>query len=106
MTVESNTLPINKDFESLEIRSYDGRESILTNLHEAIETLHHKAINGRVTNPENEKVRIQWFKALAYTCSVYNQIQKDVELDELKDEIKKLQKQIENANRLQTLEGE
>lgn len=106
MTLESNTLQINEDFETLEIKPYNGRESILINLHEAIETLHHKAITGRVTNPENEKVRIQWFKALAYTCSVYNQIQKDVELDELKDEIKKLQKQIENANKLQTLEGE
>ncbi len=50
---------------------YDNRESILIKLDEVIEFLHKRALTGRITKPETDKIRINWFKALAYTCSIY-----------------------------------
>lgn len=94
MTEGNTTLGINEDSNNIILPRYDSRELVLNQLHDAIECIHKKAMNGRVTKPENEKVRIQWFKALAYTCSIYNQIQRDVEMDELKEEIETLKKQI------------
>lgn len=39
--------------------TYDSRELILIRLDEVIDFLHKKALQGRVKNLENEKVRIQ-----------------------------------------------
>lgn len=98
MTSEGTLVEINNSQNNLSPGPYDMRESLLTQLHEAIVEIHKKAMTGRITKPENEKVRIQWFKALAYSCSIYNQIQKDVEMDELKEEVETLKKQIEQIN--------
>ena len=66
---------------------YDERDIILSKLHDAIDYLHDKSMKGRIHDANNEKVRIQWFKTLAYACSIYNQIKRDAELDELKEEM-------------------
>lgn len=73
---------------------YDERDLILSKLHDAIDYLHDKSMKGRIHDANTEKVRIQWFKALAYACSIYNQIKRDVELDELRDEIENLKNSI------------
>ena len=78
---------------------YDDRKIVLSKLNYAIDYIHHKATNGRITKPENEKVRIQWFRVLAYTCSIYNQIKRDMELEKLQEEIKKLSEEISRINR-------
>lgn len=78
---------------------YDDRDLILSKLNDAIEYLHNKALKGRVLDAKNEKVRIAWFKALAYACSIYNQIKRDIELDELKEEIETLKNQIDSMER-------
>lgn len=101
MTTGDNTCGLNGGSNNLDLPRYDNRELVLNQLHEAIECIHNKAMNGRITKPENEKVRIQWFKALAYTCSIYNQIQRDVEMDELKEEFETLKKQIKEVNNSQ-----
>ncbi len=98
MTEDNTTLGINEDANNILLPRYDSRELVLSQLHDAIECIHNKAMNGRITKPENEKVRIQWFKALAYTCSIYNQIKRDVEMDEFKEELETLKKQIEQVN--------
>jgi hypothetical protein len=72
-----------EDYKGTPISAYDDRNLILSKLNDAINQLHEKAINGRIKNPENEKVRIQYFKVLAYTCNVYSQIKKDTDLEEL-----------------------
>lgn len=77
---------------------FDDRDLVLSKLSEAIDHLHKKAISGRIYDTKNEKVRIDWFRAFAYTCSIYNQIKKDIELDELKDEIKTIKESI-NQNK-------
>ena len=74
---------------------FDDRDLILHKLNDAIFYLHNKALKGRVTDAKNEKVRIAWFKALAYSCSIYNQIKRDVELDQLREEVETLKNHIE-----------
>ncbi len=78
---------------------YDSREMLLIKLDEVIDFLHHKALKGRIVKPENEKVRIQWFKAMTYACSIYNQIKRDVEIDELNNRVLELTEKIEEINR-------
>ncbi|MDD3984428.1 MAG: hypothetical protein PHY59_00705 [Methanobacterium sp.] len=85
-----------KTEDSLSISLYDDREIILSKLNEAIGFLHEKSISGRVNNEKKETVRINWFKTMGYICSVYNQIKRDVELEDLKKEIDNLKEMIEN----------
>jgi hypothetical protein len=73
---------------------YDDREVLLLKLNQAIDKLHYKAMKGRVTNPKNEQVRIAWFKALAYACSIYNQIKRDADIEDLQKEVEALQQAI------------
>jgi hypothetical protein len=42
------------------------REAILALLEDGIREAHRKVENGRVYDPENEKVRIKWIRVLAY----------------------------------------
>lgn len=92
MTETKDTATTTPD-DNLNIR-YDSRESILSNLDNVIEILYKKTTKGRIKNPDNDKVRIQWFRVLAYTCSIYNQIKRDIDLDELKEEIEALREEI------------
>ena len=72
------------------------RALVLSKLSEAIDYLHNKALKGNVRDNQKEKVRIQWFKALSYSCSIYNQISRDNELDVLKEDIEELKKLMKN----------
>lgn len=66
------------------------RELVLSKLMEAIEFLHKKSMKGQIRKPETDRVKIGYFKALCHACSVYNQISRDSELDELKIDVEKL----------------
>lgn len=78
---------------------FDDRDIILSKLNEAIDYLHNKSMKGRITNDKNEKVRIAWFKALAYACSIYNQIKKDADLEDLQNQVQELSEQIKKMDR-------
>jgi len=78
---------------------FDDRDIILSKLNEAIDYLHKKSMNGRITNDKNEKVRIAWFKALAYACSIYNQIKKDADLEDLQRQVQELSDEIKRMER-------
>jgi hypothetical protein len=99
MTADDVTLTIKEDESKINPTSYDSREMLLVKLDEVIDFLHHKALKGRIVKPENEKVRIQWFKAMTYACSIYNQIKRDVEIDELNNKVLELTEKIEEINR-------
>jgi hypothetical protein len=79
-----------KNVDSLE--SIDDRDLILLKLNEAIDKVHNKAMNGRVS--DNDKSRVQWFKTLAYMISIYNQVKKDSDIEDLEKQVQKLAKQI------------
>ena len=79
--------------ESIDFKENE-RELVLSKLSEAIDYLHNKALKGNIRDNQKEKVRIAWFKALSYSCSIYNQISRDNELDVLKEDIEELKKLI------------
>ena len=68
-----------------------GRDEILELLEDGIAEAHEKVTSGRVYNPENEKVRIQWIRALAYASGQYRQLIKDKELEEIHERIEALE---------------
>ena len=81
---------------------YDDRELILSKMYESIEWLHSKANNGRITKNDIPlvKTRVLVFKTLAYMCSVYSQVKKDVEIEELSKKVENL------LDEVKTLKGE
>ena len=66
------------------------RDQVLALLEDAIREAHRKVESGRVYDAENEKVRIQWVRALAYTAGQYRQIKNDEDLEEMREEIEAL----------------
>ena len=74
-------------------REDQDRKKILSILKEAIDQLIRKIRDGRIKNPENEKVRVQYYRALAYTCSVYNQVKQAEDLELIKAEIEAIKEQ-------------
>ena len=63
------------------------RRYVLMILAEAIEKQHHKATKGKIFNPTNEKIRINQWKSLVHTCNIYNNVLKDMQIDEIKYEL-------------------
>ena len=68
-----------------------GRDEILELLEDGIEEAHEKVTSGRVYNPENEKVRIKWIRALAYAAGQYRQLMKDKDLEEMQERLERIE---------------
>lgn len=66
------------------------RDNYLFILNDAIQYLHHKAVNGRVRDAKNERVKIDYFRALVYAISTANGVYKDKQLDKLEKDIEML----------------
>jgi len=66
---------------------------MLDTLDAAIAEAQKKVESGRVYDAENEKVRIKWIRALAYTVNIRRQVANDRDLEELADEIEQLKQQ-------------
>lgn len=83
-----------KDSSTLaaEIIDADTRDNFLFILNDAINYLHHKAVNGKVRNPKTEKVKIDYFRALIYAVNTANAVYKDKQLDKLESDLEKLKK--------------
>ena len=73
-----------------EIIDVDTRDNYLLILNDAINYLHHKAVNGRVRDAKNERVKIDYFRALVYAISTANGVYKDKQLDKLEKDIEML----------------
>jgi hypothetical protein len=69
----------------------DDRERMLELLEDGIREAHRKVETGRVKDPENEKVRIRWVRALSASVSAYRKLRKDADLDELEDRIERIE---------------
>lgn len=94
MSISNELEGIDEDFD-FKIE-YDDRDLLLSKLNEAIDKVHHKALNGRVS--KNDKNRVQWFKTLAYMISIYNQVKKDSDLEDLERQIQELAAEIKKSN--------
>lgn len=66
-------------------------DAMLENLDIAIEEARRKVESGRVYDPDNEKVRIKWIRALAYAVNVRRQVTTDRDLEELTERIEELE---------------
>lgn len=67
-----------------------SRQEVLGILSDAIDKQHDKVTKGRIFNPENEKIKINMWKSLVHTCHTYNQILKDMQIDEIKYELQEI----------------
>lgn len=70
-----------------EIIDANERDNFIFILNDAIQYLHHKAVNGRIRDVKNEKVRIDYFRALIYAISTANSVVKDKQLDKLEKDV-------------------
>ena len=68
-------------------------ESMLDSLDVAIEEAQRKIESGRVYSNDNERTRIKWIRALAYTINVRRQVANDRDLEELAEEVDRLKEQ-------------
>jgi len=68
-------------------------DAMLDSLDAAIDEAQRKVESGRVYDPENEKVRIKWIRALAYAVNVRRQVTNDRDLAELAEEVDELKEQ-------------
>lgn len=73
-----------------EIIDVDTRDNYLLILNDAIQYLHHKAVNGRIRDAKNERVKIDYFRALVYAISTANGVYKDKQLDKMEKDIEML----------------
>lgn len=68
-------------------------DQMLEALDAAIDEARRKVENGRVYNPENEKVRVKWIRALAYAINVRRQVTVDRDLEELTERLETIEEQ-------------
>ena len=73
-----------------DIIDINQRDNYLIILNDAIQYLHHKAVNGRIRDAKNERVRIDYFRALVYAISTANGVYKDKQLDKMENDIEML----------------
>lgn len=66
---------------------------MLDTLDVAIAEAARKVESGRVYDNENERTRIKWVRALAYTVNVRRQVANDRELEELTERLEELEGQ-------------
>jgi hypothetical protein len=90
MTGDASTGARDDDGASVTTTDYGD---MLDTLDAAIAEAQRKVESGRVYDVENEKVRIKWIRALAYTVNVRRQVANDRDLEELADEIEQLKQQ-------------
>ena len=65
-------------------------DAMLQSVDTAIAEAERKIEEGRVRDPEREKVRIKWCKCLAYCMNVRRQISQDRDLQALAEEVERL----------------
>lgn len=68
----------------------DDYDVMLDQLDSAIEELTSKIENGRIRDPETEKVRIKYYRTLGYLLRTKRKILEDATLEELEAEIEAL----------------
>lgn len=69
------------------------RDEMLSLLEDGIREAHRKVDSGRVYDKENEKVRIQWLRCLAYSVNMYRKILRDKEVEANAERIAELEEQ-------------
>ena len=79
---KSNDNGITSKSGNSEIRSFFIDTTI-----DIVNIMTNKAMNGRIRDGENEKIKIQQYKTIINACNVGNRILKDKQLDEYEQDI-------------------
>ncbi len=79
---------------STELIDVNERDNYLLILNDAINYLHHKAVNGKIRDARNEKIKIDYFRALIYAVNTANSVYKDKQIDKMESDIELLKKAI------------
>lgn len=74
-----------------------SRAEMLDTLDVAIQEAREKVESGRVYNPENERTRVKWLRALCYAVNIRRQVERDRQLDDLADRLEKLEERLDSA---------
>ncbi|MBP3928224.1 MAG: hypothetical protein J6D47_01485 [Peptostreptococcaceae bacterium] len=92
MTKNDNN--VDKNIKLINKTSNDElRNILLAKTLTAIDEMEYKVIgNGRLTNPDNEKIRQGYLKGIINGCNVAARILKDKNLSDLEEEIRMLKK--------------
>ena len=72
-----------------ELRTADYDEMLRT-VDNAVEELSDKIENGRIRDPERDKVRLKMYRTLGYLIRTRRQVMEDATLQELESEIEEL----------------
>jgi len=72
----------------------DSRDDVANELEEAMGEAFRKFTKGRVRNPENEKVRIQWLRAYTHAAGEYRRLVADLEESEHEERIERLEQHL------------
>lgn len=85
-------IPMTKNDDGVKypIVETDKRDFYLGFLDDAINKLHHKATKGKIKNPRNEKIKIEYFRALVYAISTANSVLEKKQLDKLEHDLEML----------------
>ena len=68
----------------------DDYDNMLDDLDRAIDELTEKIENGRIRDPERDKVRLKMYKTLGYLIRTRRKVMQDASLQELEAEIEEL----------------
>ena len=68
----------------------ENYDVMLEQLDKAIDEIADKIESGRIRNPEHEKVRIQYYRALGYLVRTKTKVLEDKTLEDLETEIEAL----------------
>lgn len=91
----------NKDSSTLstELIDINERDNYLFILNDAINYLHNKSINGKIRDAKNEKIKIDYFRALIYAINTANSVYKDKQIDKMESDIELLKNSIISADK-------
>lgn len=70
-----------------------SREQVLSLLAMGLSEAGRKVESGRVYDAENERVRVQWLRALATLSGEYRKLKEDADLDALAERVEKLERE-------------
>jgi hypothetical protein len=73
------------------------RDLILKELHTAHKELKHKSMKGRTRSPENDRIKVQWFKTWIYCLNSMATVLKEKELDELTESVEEIRETLNST---------
>jgi hypothetical protein len=84
--------------EAPEVTVERSREQVAADLVNAMDEAARKAINGRVADAENERVRIKWMRAFVAAATEYRQQMADIDEKREDERLERLEQQIEDLH--------